>query len=127
MAYGRMSTYQTSKWVGELSEVGLWFALCASDPNLGDPLAAEIVGGTYVRPKAQFALASGTVLEQTLPVRFAGIAPNTVIVAVMVMDDAFVGNMVSSYILDDTVVLDDGGSWSFAAGDYVMGLDITTI
>lgn len=125
--FGRISTYQAGQWMSALAAQPLWFALAASDPNIGDPLAAEIIGGSYVRPAADFALATVTVLEQLAAVKFTGIAPGTVIAAVMVMDSRFGGNMISSYVLAAPVTLVDGGSWSFGAGDYVMGLDVSTI
>jgi hypothetical protein len=125
--FGRISTWQATQWITALSEQNLWFTLFASDPHIGDPLASEIIGGSFNRVAADFGLAMATVMEQLVPVRFTGIPPASIIVAIGVMDNAFGGNFISGYVLGSPLSLPDGGSYTFGAGDYVMGLDVTTV
>ena len=125
--FGRFSTYQASAWIDDLSDLTMHYGLAGSDPFIGDPLAAEVIGGSYGRQLANFALAGATALEETQPVLFTGLVPGVVIAAIMVFDARFAGNMISAYVLADAVTLADGGSWGFGAGDYVMGLDVAVI
>lgn len=128
--FGRISTWQAGVWVAQLMSpgiTGLWFGLASSDPFIGDPLAAELTGGTYARQEADFALTSATVMEQLSAVTFHGLAPGSVVAAVMLFDQPFGGNLISAYVLSSAVTLTSGGKYSFNAGDYVMGLDVATI
>lgn len=126
-SFGRFSTYQSARWISQINGMDLYFGLAATDPFIGDPLAAEITGGSYGRQIASFELVSTTAMEQTQPVAFSGLAPGTVIAAVMCFDAPTNGNMISAYLLDSPITLTPGGTYSFAAGQYVHGIDVATI
>lgn len=125
--FGRFSTYRAGLWIAQLAAKQLFLALAMTDPFIGDPLAAELIGGTYVRQPASFALAGAAALELNAPVTFTGIAPNSSIAGVMVMDARYSGNMESAYVFGVPTYLVDGGKYIVPAGDYTMGLDIAQV
>lgn len=127
MAVGRLSPYQSGIFVTSLLSGTYYAALAASNPFVGDPLAAEIVGGTYTRQRFLFTGVLPNLIESGEMITFHGLPANTAIAGVMVFDAAFNGNMIAGVAYDVADFLPDGGNYPIGAGQIEVGIDLPVI
>lgn len=121
---GRFAPSVIEAWMDEMDARDKWMALFASDPYLGDPLAAEIIGATYARQHPLWTRSSVAALTLTDGVLFQALAPGTVIAAIGAFDSAFNGTLLFRDLLTTPRAYPTGGTFRLDAGEYVVGLDL---
>jgi hypothetical protein len=119
------STYIVSGWIDEIAEMILYATLVSSDPDIGDPLSAEVIGPHYVRQPTIWTRSSPTSLVLANSLVFAGLGVDTHVAGMAVFDEQYNGNLVASQLLEpvDQVDFPTGGSYSVAAGAFAIAID----
>lgn len=121
---GRFAPSVIEGWIDEAEAWTKWLALFASDPYLGDPLTAEIIGGLYARESPGWTRSSVAALTLTDGVLFRSLAPGTSVVAIGAFDAPFNGTLLFRDLLVTPRTFPTGGTFRLDAGEYVIGLDL---
>ena len=124
---GRFAPSVIEGWMDEVDSASKWMALFANDPLAGDPLAAEIIGGTYARQLGVWARTSPGALTLDAGLLWRSLVPGTVVYAVGAFDAAFNGNLLFRDMLVLPKTYPTGGTFSLAADEWVVGIDIPVI
>ena len=124
---GRFAPWVIKGWIDWLEGQDKYLALFASDPLVGDPLAAEIVGGIYARQDSVWTRSTDYALTLTEGVLWRSLVPGTVVRAVGAFDAAFNGNLLFRTLLDAPVEYPTGGTYPLPAGEYVVGIDVPVL
>lgn len=124
---GQLSSYTDGLLMTMLLGKSLYLALAASDPFAGDPLTAEVIGGSYGRVLLNFVSGSPTSIQATNEIDFHGLALGTTIFGLMVFDASRNGNMIAGFSYDAPVELSNGGKYTVAAGEVELGVDVAVI
>lgn len=125
MGLGRLSPYLTIGWVDDLESAPKWLALVSSDPlATSAPLTAEIVGGTVTRMTSAWTRTGPMALTLNAAVAFVGLPPMAHVAGVAAFDAEVNGNLLFADLLDAPVSFPGGGTYTLAAGEYVVGIDV---
>lgn len=123
MRNGHISDYQAQHWLDVLSSVGLWYAAMSADPTVvGDPLAVEVVGGSYARVEGVFVRSGRSMLSDTPMVIV--VPGGSTVTGIALFDAAFNGNMRAySPLPEGPQSFQSGGTVIIAAGDFAVTID----
>lgn len=124
MGYGRFSDPTVTDWINSVVAMNLWAALFHSDPFAGDPLLAEIVGGSYIRVPYTIEVVAFNLIRNSNVLAWLGLPAGTNIVAVGVFDAETSGVFRFGSLLDTPYPLPSGGSYSVGAGLLPAGVDV---
>lgn len=121
---GRFAPYLVRQWMDQVAAKDKYLALFASDPLIGNPYAAEIVGGIYARELSVWTRTSDFAMTLTEGIVWRSLVPGTVVRAVGAFDASFNGNLLFRSLLPATIEYPAGGTYPLPAGEYVIGLDV---
>lgn len=132
---GRIAPSITVSWlhsdvpIKPLDQIPCWAALVSEDPfATSDPLATEILGAAYRRATFVYELV-GTVLRNSSPLHWSGIAPLSRVVGVAGFSTAFAGGLLWYTPLADASGMATpmdypaGGNLDFPARELYIGID----
>lgn len=121
---GRFAPYLVRGWMDEVEAKDKYLALFATDPLIGNPYAAEIVGGIYSRQLSLWTRTSDFAMTLSEGVLWRSLVPGTVVRAVGAFDAAFNGNLLFRSLFNEAVEYPAGGTYPLPAGEYVIGIDV---
>ena len=131
MDQGSFSVDLIETWMDGVQDAEKHMALFSADPfAVADPATVEVIGGTYARQDSLWLRNDVRALTLDEAVVWRSLVPGTVAAAVGAFDDPFAGSLLfRSLLLDedgnpDPKVFTVGGTFSLAAGEYVVGIDI---
>jgi hypothetical protein len=123
MGVGRFAPAVTQGWLAEMLAKQHYGALMVGDPFItSDPLAVELLGASYRRPKIIFEQV-GQLLRNTNSFNWLGIPPQSRIVGAAGFDAPYNGSIIWYFPLDTPLDFAIGGSWAIAAQDLYLGID----
>ncbi len=122
MRTGKVSSYQVTQWLEQLRTTPLWLGLMTQDPySVGDPLTAEVTGGSYARATVTFTRSNRVLLNSTVA-SFGYLPGGVTVTGVAVWDAAFNGNLRAYSPMDPTGFL-AGGVITLGMGVLAIGVD----
>jgi hypothetical protein len=121
---GRFSDFVITGWIDELETMDLFAALCATNPLVGDPLAAELAGGDYHRQDLLITREAFNLWSNTELIYWLELPPGTHIAWIAAFDANINGHLVAAAPLDDPIDLAAGGAFPLDPGDFAFGLDV---
>lgn len=131
--FGRFSDSRIEIWIDQiqaLADAGSLFAgLCHSNPLVGDPAAAEIIGDDYIRLELGVEREAYNLLSNADALLWANLPPGTHIAWLAAFNDdtgADISNLEAAAPLWQAVDLSTGGSYPLEPGDFIFGLDVAT-
>ena len=124
MSTGRFGPYLVKQWMDDVEAADKYLALFASDPLIGSPYAAEIVGGIYARELSEWTRTSDYSMTLAAGIVWRSLVPGTVVRAVGAFDAAFNGNLLFRTLLDTAIEYPAGGTYPLPGGEYVIGIDV---
>lgn len=128
---GRFSPYQVNAWVQKLVDRTIYMTLFVTDPfTAHSPLAAELSAAASSRQPSVWTMASTGYAVLANDIVFRSIPAETTIVAVGGFDASVNGNLLFRDLVssDERVMqpiyMGGGGTFSIAAGQMAIGLDV---
>ena len=125
MTLGRFSAHKITSWMDDMEETDKWMTIVSSDPlATNSPYTAEASGGTLTRVLGSWTRTGPGLLTLDSAISFVGLPEGSHVAGVAGFDAAVNGNLLFSDLLEVPVDFPFGGTYTLAAGQYVIGIDV---
>jgi hypothetical protein len=131
MDQGSFSISVIERWMDEVEDLDKQMALFSADPwAVADPVTVEVIGGTYARQDSLWLRTDVRAITLDAALVWRSLVPGTVVAAVGAFDDPFAGTLLFRSVLLDEAgnpaprSFPSGGTFTLAAGEYVVGIDV---